>query len=81
MIPPFKVRGYEIALTREGRDYDVRLTKGALVVVGMYDAGGLTLSEHTPAGERVRISDATVDEIEEQIGEVIAEGEDEEEAP
>lgn len=71
MTKPLKVRGHTITLTQVGRDWDVRVEKGAFVVVGMFDAGGLTLSEHTPDGKRVDLRASLVDAIEDRVREAV----------
>lgn len=79
-IKPFTVRGHTVALTQVGRDWDVRIEKGAFVVVGIFDAGGLTLSEHTPSGERVKLRASLVDAFEAKIESVVeGDGDDEDE--
>jgi hypothetical protein len=72
-----KVKGYEITATPEGRDYDVSIFKnGSLVVTGMYDAGGLTLSDYSPDGKKVALRDSLVDAFEDAIKEAIDEQDD-----
>lgn len=77
-IKPLTVRGHTITLTQVGRDWDVRIEKGAFVVVGIFDAGGLTLSEHTPSGERVKLRASLVDAFRAKIEAVVEDGESEE---
>lgn len=55
------------------------LTARKVLVAGMYGAGGLDLSEHSPAGEKVSLSDDLFEELAEIAEELGAQIDDEEE--
>lgn len=71
----FKVRGHEVEVAWD--DFgatDVKISKsGAVVVLGMFGSGGLELSEYSPDGVRVSLSDVLFEEISSEIEDIMAE--------
>lgn len=63
-----RARGYEITVTTTEDGTDVSVAKGgAVVVVGMFGSGMLDLSDFSPTGERVRLSESVRESIEERV--------------
>jgi hypothetical protein len=78
---PTRFRGvrYRAVVTgsdADGWDVKVEVERGSgweTVVVGMFDAGGLSLSECSPDGERVALPDDLFEKLHDDIEEAIAE--------
>lgn len=78
----FNVRGHVVDLVCVDKDWDVKVSKirnkvPEVLVVGMYGAGCLELSEYSPDGKKVHISDSLFEALSDEIEERVASFEDE----
>lgn len=70
-----KVRGHEVEVTWDVLDaLGVKISKqGKTVVLGMFGVGGLELSDYSPDGVKVNLSDNLFEEISSEIEDIVAE--------